>query len=144
MSSEHRGGEHEGPAGSSAASRSRASSRISTLSASTVPAVGEHAPVVGEGGGDEALGVTEVGGPPGGVEEGVAEGGVAGLALGGAEPDGEVDAQDRIGVVGLGVEVEGLGVVAQGVAGGEGSERGVGRPGASSRGPWPGRRVGRR
>ena len=91
------------------------------------PAVREEAPVVGQGGGHEALGVTEVGGPSSGVEEGVAEGGVAGLALGGAEPDGQVDAQDRIGVVGLGVEVEGLGVVAEGVGGGEGIERGVGR-----------------
>ena len=87
----------------------------------------EDAPVVGQGGGHEALGVTEVGGPASGVEERVAKGGVSGLALGGAEPDGQVDAQDRIGVVGLGVEVEGLGVVAEGVAGGEGGERGVGR-----------------
>ena len=86
----------------------------------------EHAAVVGEGGGDEPVGVAEVGGPAGGVEERVAEGGVAGLALGGAEPDRQVDAQDRIGVVGLGVEVEGLGVVAEGVGGGEGGERGVG------------------
>ncbi len=91
------------------------------------PPVREEAPVVGQGGGDETVGVTEVGGPAGGVEERVAEGGVSGLALGGAEPDGQVDAQDRIGVVGLGVEVEGLGVVAEGVGGGEGAERGVGR-----------------
>ena len=88
---------------------------------------GEHAPVVGQGGGHEPVGVTEVGGPASGVEEGVAEGGVAGLALGGAEPDGQVEPEDRIGVVGLGVEVEGLGVVAQGVGGGERGEGGVGR-----------------
>ena len=49
------------------------------------------------------------------------------MALGGAEPDGQVDAQDRIGVVGLGVEVEGLGVVAQRVARRERGEGGVGR-----------------
>ena len=104
-----------------------------------VPAVGEHAPVVGQGGGHEALGVTEVGGPSGGVEEGVAEGGVAGLALGGAEPDGQVDAQDRIGVVGLGVEVEGLGVVARGRRRGRAQRARRRRPGASSRGPWRGR-----
>ena len=37
--------------------------------------------------------------PAGGVEEGVTERGVAGLALRGAEPDGQVDAEDRIGIV---------------------------------------------
>ncbi len=65
----------------------------------------EDAPGVRQGGGDETVGVTDVGGPAGGVEEGVAEGGVSGLALGGAEPDGQVDAQGRIGVVGLDVEL---------------------------------------
>ncbi len=50
------------------------------------------------------------------------------MALGGAEPDGQVDAQGRIGVVGLGVEVERLGVVAEGVGRGQGTEGGVGRP----------------
>ena len=53
------------------------------------------------------------------VEEGAAKGGVPGLALGGAEPDGQVDAERRIGVAELGVEVKGLGVVSQGVGGGE-------------------------
>ena len=86
----------------------------------------EEAPVVRQGGGDETVGVIEVGGPSGSVEERVAEGGVSGLALGGAEPDGQVDAQRRIGVVGLGVEVEGLGVVAEGVGRGEGIKGGVG------------------
>ncbi len=90
-------------------------------------AAGEHAPVVGQGGGHETVGVTEVGGPSRGVEEGLAEGRVSGLALGGAEPDRQIDPEDRVGVVGLGVEVEGLGVVAEGVGGGEGAERGVGR-----------------
>ena len=89
------------------------------------PTCAEEAPVVGEGGGDEPVGVAEVGGPAGGVEERVAEGGVAGLALGGAEPDREVEPEDRIGVVGLGVEVEGLGVVAERVGRGERGERGV-------------------
>ena len=58
----------------------------------------EPAPVVGQGGGHESLGVAEVGGPACGLEERVAEGGVPRLALGGAEPDGEVEAEDRVGV----------------------------------------------
>ena len=91
------------------------------------PAALKKPPVVGQGGGHEPLRVAEVGGPASGVEERVAKGGVAGLALGGAEPDRQVDAEDRIGVVGLGVEVEGLGVIAQGVGGGERGERGVAR-----------------
>ena len=87
----------------------------------------EEAAVVGQGGGHQSLGVAEIGRPASSVEEGVAKGRVTRLALGGAEPDGQVDAEDRIGVVGLGVEVEGLGVVAQGVGGGEGTEGGVAR-----------------
>ena len=87
----------------------------------------EPTPVVGQGGGHQTLGVTEVGGPASSIEEGVAKGGVSRLALGGAEPDGQVDAQHWIGVGGLGVEVEGLGVVAQGVGGSEGDQGGVAR-----------------
>ena len=89
--------------------------------------IGERAPVVGQGGARQARGVTEVGGPSSSIEEGLAEGGVSRLALGGAEPDGQVDAEDRIGVLGLGVEVEGLRVVAESVGGGEGTKGGVGR-----------------
>ena len=121
------GGEHERPVGVVGGEPIEGQLQDLDLVGVDGAAGGEHAPVVGQGGGHEALGVAEVGGPSSGVEEGVAEGGVAGLALGGAEPDGQVDAEDRIGVVGLGVEVEGLGVVAEGVAGGEGGERGVGR-----------------
>ena len=96
------------------------------------PAALKQAPVVGQGGGHEPVGVTEVGGPASGVEERVAKGGVAGLALGGAEPDGQVESEDRIGVVGLGVEVEGLGVVAQGVGRGRARRARRRPPGGSS------------
>jgi hypothetical protein len=82
-------------------------------------------PVVGQGRGDESPRVTELGGPPGRVEEGVAKGGVAGLVLGGAEPDREVDAEGRVGVGGLGVEIECVGEVAERVARCERSEGGV-------------------
>ena len=87
----------------------------------------EEPTVVRHGGGHEALGVTEVCRPSRRFEEGVARGGVTRLALGGTEPDGQVDAQDGIGVGGLGVEVEGLGVVAKSVAWGQGSEGGIAR-----------------
>ena len=60
----------------------------------------EHASVVGQGGGHKALGVAELASPSSGVEEGVAKGWISRLALGRAEPDGQVDAQDRIRVVG--------------------------------------------
>jgi hypothetical protein len=72
--------------------------------------------------------VTEAGGLSGGGEEGLAELGVPGLALGDAEPDAQVHVDQRIQMRRLAVEVEGLGVVAQGVAGGERSERAVGGP----------------
>jgi len=49
------------------------------------------------------------------------------LALRGAEPDGQVESEDRIGVVGLSVKVEGLGVIAQSIAGSERGQRGVAR-----------------
>ncbi len=75
----------------------------------------EEATIVGERGGHESVRVTEVGRSVSSVEERVAKRRVTRLALRGAEPDGQVDAEDRIRVGGLGVEVEGLGVVAKGV-----------------------------
>ena len=93
---------------------------------------GVQALVVGEGGGGEPVGVAEVGGLSGGGEEGLAELGVPGLALGDAEPDAQVHVEQRVGLGALLVEVEGLGVVAQGVAGGEGGEARRRRPGGCS------------
>ena len=122
------GGEHEGRAGSSVGSRSRASSRISTLSASTVPAV-ENMPRLLARAAATSRSVSPRSAARRAASRRVSrKAGSPGLALGGAEPDGQVDAQDRIGVVGPGVEVEGLGVVAEGVAGGERGERGVAGP----------------
>ena len=40
---------------------------------------------------------------------------LAGQALGGPQPDGQVETQHRVGVGDLGIEIEGLGVVAEGV-----------------------------
>ena len=62
----------------------------------------EEAPVVGQGGGHQALGVTEVGGPASGVEKGLAKGGVPRLALGRAEPDGQVEPRTGSGSVAWG------------------------------------------
>ena len=87
----------------------------------------EQAAIVGQCGGHQPVGVAQGGGSAGSVQEGVAEGGVPGLALGGAEPDRQVDTHHGVGVQGLGMEVEGLGVVVQGVRRGERSERGVTR-----------------
>ena len=84
--------------------------------------------IVGQRGGHQSLGVAEVGCPASGVEEGVAKCGISDLALGRAEPYAQVDCQERIGVCRLGVEVEGLCVVAEGVARCQGVEGGVGRP----------------
>ena len=99
------------------------------------PDVAVKAPIVGQGSGHEPVGVAEVGGLASGVEERLAEGGVTGLALGGAEPDGQIEPEDRIGVGGLWVEVEGLRVVAQGVGRGQRSRARRRPPGGSSR--WP-------
>ncbi len=88
----------------------------------------EHAAGVGQGGDGEPLGVTLLHGLPRRVEERFAEPGLPGLALGDAEPDGQVEAEDRIGGRGPSVEVECVDVVVEGVVGGEGRERGVGRP----------------
>ena len=104
----------------------------------------EQAAVVGEGGGDEPLGVAEVGGLSGGGEEGLAELGVPGLALGDTEPDGEVECEQRIGVIGLVVEVEGLGVVAARRRRGRARRARRRRLGGCSRPPLAGRRVGGR
>ena len=87
----------------------------------------EPASVVGQGGGHESLRVVEIGSPARSPDEGVAKRGVPRLALGGSQPDGKVEREDRVRVGGLGVEVEGLGVVTQCIGGGEGTERGVAR-----------------
>ena len=126
------GGEHERPVGG--AGGEAVEGHLQDLDLVGVDDTGSagRAPVVGQGGGDEPVGVAEVGGPARGVEQRLTKGGVAGLALGGAEPDREVESEDRIGVGGLGVEVEGLGVVAERV-GRERARRGRRRrPGASS------------
>ena len=73
------------------------------------------------------FGVTEVDSLASSGEKRVAKGGVPGLALGGAEPDGQIEPEDWIGVGDLGVEVEGLGVVAESVGRGQGAECGVAR-----------------
>ena len=104
----------------------RAISKISTLSTSITPTLLNEASVAGQGGSHEPLGVAEVGGLACGVEERCAKGGVTGLALRGAKADGQVKSQDRIGVIFLRIKVEGLGVVAQRIAGSECGERGVG------------------
>ena len=119
-------GEHERPVGMVGRRGGRGPvSRTSTLSVSIDADAAGPAPVVGQGGGDEPVGVAEVGRPARGVEERLAKRRVAGLALRGAEPDREVEPEDRVGVVGLGVEVERLRVVAQRVGRGERGERGV-------------------
>ena len=87
----------------------------------------DHPPVVGKGGGGEPLPFTEVGCPASGTEERVAKRGVARLALSGAEPDGQVESDHRIGVGGLCVEIECLGVMTQGVGWSQGVEGGVAR-----------------
>ena len=73
------------------------------------------------------IGVTKSSSPASCIEQGLAIVRVAGLALGSTEPDGEFKSEDGLVVVSLGVEVEGLGVVAEGVGGGEGAQRGVAR-----------------
>ena len=117
------GGEHERPVGG--ARDEAVEGGLQDLDPVGVDDTGsaEEPSVVREGGGDEPVGVAEVGGPACRVEERLTMVGVAGLALGGAEPDREVESEDRVGVGGLGVEVEGLGVVAERVGG---SERGEG------------------
>ena len=75
--------------------------------------------LVGEGGGGEPVGVAEVRGLSGGGEKGLAELGVSRLALGDAEPDAQVHLEQRVGLGALLIQVEGLVVVAQGVAGSE-------------------------
>ena len=121
------GGEHERPIG--VVRGQPVEGHLQDLDLLGVDGTGgaEEAAVVGQGGGHEPLGVTEIGGPASSAEERVAKGGVSRLALGGAEPDGQVDAEDGIGVGGLGVEIERLGVVAQRVGGGERSQGGVAR-----------------
>ena len=98
----------------------------------------EKTPVVGQGGGNQALVVTEVGSPASGLEECVAVGGVPRLALGGPEADAQVEPKDRIRIEDLRVEVEGLGVIAKSVVGGQGLERGVGCLAGVVEGLWPG------
>ena len=56
----------------------------------------------------------------------MAKGRVSGLALGGAEADGQIESEGRIGVVGLSVEVESLAVVAERVGRSERGQRRVG------------------
>ena len=60
-----------------------------------------EAAVVGQGGGDQPLGVTELGRPMRGFEQGVTKGRVAGLALRRSQPDDQVEGQDGVGVVDL-------------------------------------------
>ncbi len=81
----------------------------------------EESAVVGQGGSHEPFGVAEVGRPPGRADKRVPKHWIAGLALRGAEPDRQVEPEGWIVVV-LGVELEGLGVVAQRIGGSEGTE----------------------
>ena len=87
--------------------------------------VAEQPPVCCERGGNEARSVTVFDRTSGCAQKGVAKGGLAQLALGGAEPDLEVDGQDRIVLVALREQLEGVRVVAQRVRGREAVERGV-------------------
>ena len=90
--------------------------------------VGEHAPVVGQGGSHEPFRVPMSAARRAAsrrVSRNVAS---PDLALCGADPDRQIDAHQRIGVIGPFEDCEGLGVVAHGVAGGERSERGIPGP----------------
>ena len=121
------GGEHERPVGMVVGEQCEGPLQDLDLVGVDDTDGGGPAPVVGQGGGHEPVGVTEIHRPASRAEERVAKGGVSGLALGGTEADGQIESEHRIGLVGLGVEVEGLGVVAQRVGWRERGERGIGR-----------------
>jgi hypothetical protein len=65
--------------------------------------------------------------PASSVEERAAKGRITGQALGSAEPNGQIDPEEGVGVVGLSEEGDGLGVVAQGIGRREGEECHIGR-----------------
>jgi hypothetical protein len=90
-----------------------------------VPDGTDHAPIVGEGGGHEPVSGSEVRCPTRSIEEGVAKRRITGLALGRAYPDRKVNAEYRIGVGCLRVEVESLGVVKKGISRSKSAEGGV-------------------
>ena len=84
------GGEHKRPIGIVAGSRSRATPETSTLSASIAPTRCRPTAVVGQGGGHQRS--VSPRRPPGAQRRGgCRERRVAGLALGGAEPDGQIE-----------------------------------------------------
>src|SRR6202050_3188543 len=84
-------------------------------------------PVIGQGGGNESVGIAEISSLSSGGQERLSGGGVPGLSLGGAESNRQIDSQYRIGVGREAVEVKGLGVVAQCIAWGQRTERGIAR-----------------
>jgi hypothetical protein len=110
-------GEHERPVGVSAGEPTRAISKTWTLSASMVPTVLKNPRSLARAAATRRFGVTEISRPPSSTEEGVTKGGVSCLALGGAEPDGQVDTQDGVGVGEPEGRGRGLGVVAESFAG---------------------------
>jgi hypothetical protein len=86
---------------------------------------GVPASVVGQRGSHQLVVVTEICGPARSAEQRLAKGGVSRLALRGSNPNGQVDAQHEIGIRGPTAEVECLGVVAQGVSGGQRTQSSV-------------------
>ena len=78
-----------------------------------------EAAVVGQRCGYDPLGVAHLVCSSSSIEEGFTKCRVARLALCRTEPDGQVESQYRVGMVGAGVEVECLAVVTEGLSGGE-------------------------
>src|SRR5262249_14167275 len=87
--------------------------------------VAGEASVVGQQRREETVGVVETGGAACRVDQRGAERGVAGLALGGPEPDGEGDRESGLWVARLRIKVERLRVVVERVAGSQRGERRV-------------------
>src|ERR1700721_2673846 len=77
--------------------------------------VAEPTSVVGQGSTYESVSFTEIDRPSCSVHESVAIRRISGLALGSTEPNGQIDPDRWIGIAELRIELEGLGVVLQGV-----------------------------
>ena len=86
-----------------------------------------EAAVVGQGGSDQPLRVTEFGRPLCRLEQGVTKGRITGLALRRSQPDDQVECQDRVGVLDLLEELTGLGEIPECVSRGQRAEGRVAR-----------------